>query len=202
MIRTSKAHAFSKTKAPISALLLLAILAVSVRVASIYFLHIPARYSIDASGYLTFDGAQPDDREYEGRAWNLVSGGNFWSLPNGDGNAPPGYPLVIAGLYAVFGRRLVIVLALNAVLGGLAAIGTYLLSRRLMEHRAALLAGLFGWPAVPASLVGAFREANDSAPRAQRLATAADPLARLRAQLGAPTAAERICRVLLHLFLL
>jgi 4-amino-4-deoxy-L-arabinose transferase-like glycosyltransferase len=139
------AHVSSATarRAQRAVLLLLFALGMGVRLTAVTYLNVEDRYTYDPAGYLEFEGLHGDDREYEGRAWNLVSGGNFWSLPNGDGNAPPGYAFLIALTYAIAGRDLSILFWLNAGLGGGTAVLTYLLGRRLAGHHVGSLAGVF-----------------------------------------------------------
>ena len=122
------------------------LIAVAARIATAQYLDVELRYAYDESGYLTFDGQRGDEREYEGRGWNLVSGRTFWALPNGDGNAPPGYALLIAIVYSVAGRDLSALLWVNALIGGATAVLTYVLGRRLLSENAGLLAA--AWIAI------------------------------------------------------
>jgi 4-amino-4-deoxy-L-arabinose transferase-like glycosyltransferase len=117
-------------------------LGAAMRVGAIQYQDVMSRYSYDSSGYLTFDGRKGDDREYEGRGWNLVSGGDFWALPSGDGNAPPGFPFLIALVYSVTGRHVGALLLLNVLAGGLTAVLTFFLARWLLGTGTAAAAGL------------------------------------------------------------
>ena len=100
------------------------------------------QYTYDATGYLLLHGGGGDEREYEGRGWNLVSGGNFWALPSGDGDAPPAYPFFIALIYSGLGRHPDLLLIANAIFGGVAAAATWLLGRRILDAWWAYVAAL------------------------------------------------------------
>ncbi len=119
------------------------LIGLGVRLAVASYLNAVDSYTFDQTGYLEFNEARGDDREYEGRGWNFVSGGNFWALPSGDGNGPPGYAILIGLVYAVAGRELSVLLWMNAALGGATAALTYVLGRKVADHRVGLLAGLF-----------------------------------------------------------
>jgi 4-amino-4-deoxy-L-arabinose transferase-like glycosyltransferase len=125
----------------IAAIVLLFAVGAGARLAAVHALGSASLYTIDASGYLLHNGGAGDEREYDGRAWNFVNGGSFWSV-NGDGNAPPGMCLWIAAVYSIFGRALYVVLLGNAVFGGLTAVATYALARRIVSSGAAVVAGL------------------------------------------------------------
>lgn len=123
-------------------LIVVLLLAAASRLVTLHALHIPERYTFDESGYLLFDGEKSDEREYEGRGWNLTQGKNFWALPSGDGNAPPGLPLWVWLVYSVLGRHPYALLLANGLFGALAAYGTFRLGRRVLPEPAAVGAAL------------------------------------------------------------
>ena len=121
-------------------LALIFLLGVVTRLLALEFFDVRDRYRYDSEGYLVVDGEHGDDREYEGRAWNLLNGRNFWALPNGDGSAPPGYPLLIAVLYSITGRNFLVPLWANAFFGGALSLAVFFLARRHLSIPYALLA--------------------------------------------------------------
>lgn len=85
-----------------------------------------------------------DDRDYIGLATHLHAGylTNAGSWFDAGLRRPPVYPLVIRGVYDVFGRHYAPVIALQIVVG-VATVGlVYWLAGLLLPHRAALLAAL------------------------------------------------------------
>ncbi len=58
------------------------------------------------------------------------------------GHYPVGYPALIGGAYALFGAFPVVAMALNAVIGSLAAVAVHRLALRAVAPRYALIAGL------------------------------------------------------------
>jgi 4-amino-4-deoxy-L-arabinose transferase-like glycosyltransferase len=116
------------------------LLAVGLRVLALQYFDVRDWYEYDSGGYLVINGEHGDDREYEGRAWNLLTGKNFWALPNGDGSAPPGYPFTIALLYSITGRNFLVPLVANAFFGGLVSLAVYWLARGILPVGTSLLA--------------------------------------------------------------
>jgi 4-amino-4-deoxy-L-arabinose transferase-like glycosyltransferase len=100
------------------------------------------RYHYDAEGLLLYGDERGDEREYEGRGWQFATGGDLWALPSGDGNGPPGYPLLVATVYRLFGRHLEILLGLNAVLGAVTVALSFSLAERFWGRAAGWLAAL------------------------------------------------------------
>jgi 4-amino-4-deoxy-L-arabinose transferase-like glycosyltransferase len=130
--------AFRDTKT--SALLALVfLLSFFTRFLALDYFDVRDRYQYDSTGYLDIDGEHGDEREYEGRAWNLIEGKDFWALPNGDGSAPPGYPFLVAMLYSATGRDFMVPLVANAVFGGVLSLAVYFLARQSLSHSQALL---------------------------------------------------------------
>ena len=85
-----------------------------------------------------------DDRDYIGLATHLHAGyltrSGFWF--DAGLRRPPVYPLVIRGVYAVFGRHYAPVIALQLLIG-IATVGlVYWLARLFLTTRAALAAAL------------------------------------------------------------
>jgi 4-amino-4-deoxy-L-arabinose transferase-like glycosyltransferase len=76
-----------------------------------------------------------DDRSYDAIAMRLVVKHQYvnnWY--------PPGYPLLLALVYALFGHSLIAARMIQAVLGAMTCVVTYFLARRLFGERAGLLA--------------------------------------------------------------
>ena len=121
-------------------LALIFLLGFVVRLLALDYFDVRDRYEYDSTGYLVVNGQHGDEREYEGRAWNLIEGKNFWALPNGDGSAPPGYPFLIAVLYSATGRDFLVPLVANAVFGGGLSLAVYFLARQSLSDGQALLA--------------------------------------------------------------
>ncbi len=131
-----------KAKSSVILVALLFGLGTGARLAAIHYFESMDKYGYDGGGYLLFGGEKgADDREYEGRGWNLVAGKNFFAV-EGDGNAPPGYPFLIAVIYSFLGRNLYLLLLVNALLGGATAVGTFYLAQQFVTVRPALLAGI------------------------------------------------------------
>jgi hypothetical protein len=127
----------TKTSALLALIFLLGFV---VRLLALDYFDVRDRYEYDSTGYLVVNGEHGDDREYEGRAWNLIEGKNFWAIPNGDGSAPPGYPFLIAILYSATGRDFLVPLVANAIFGGVLSLAVYFLARQSLSHSQALLA--------------------------------------------------------------
>ena len=81
-----------------------------------------------------------DAYRYHLAATALVDGQGYVHI-NGEPTAfwPPGYPLLLAALYAVFGESIVAAQALNVVLGTATVGIVYLLGRKLLGQRPALV---------------------------------------------------------------
>lgn len=72
---------------------------------------------------------------YDGIATTVVAEhhhGNTWY--------PPGYPLFLAVIYTLFGPKVIILRIIQAVVGALTCVVTYLLARRLFNEREGVLA--------------------------------------------------------------
>ena len=121
-------------------LALIFLLGFVVRLLALDYFDVRDRYEYDSTGYLVVNGEHGDEREYEGRAWNLIEGKNFWALPNGDGSAPPGYPFLIAMLYSATGRDFLVPLVANALFGGVLSLAVYFLARQSLSDGQALFA--------------------------------------------------------------
>lgn len=88
-----------------------------------------------------------DGTFYHRIAGRIAQGlGYTWLWPDGvvtyAGHYPVGYPALIGAAYAVFGAHPAVAMALNALLGSLAALAVYRLSERASTPRLALIAGL------------------------------------------------------------
>ena len=121
-------------------LALIFLLGFVVRLLALDYFDVRDMYEDHSTGYLVVNGEHADEREYEGRAWNLIEGKNFWALPNGDGSAPPGYPFFIAMLYSATGRDFLVPLVANALFGGVLSLAVYFLARQSLSDGQALLA--------------------------------------------------------------
>lgn len=118
---------------PKSAILLLLAIALIIRLA--WVLHLPSDKSVLWQ--------LPDQVEYYKIAQNLLigKGFHFWDERfDGDVHAfrMPGYPLFVAAC----GGKVVIVRVVQAVLDASTVLAAYLLARKWMGHRAAMLAGV------------------------------------------------------------
>ena len=140
-------------------LAVIVLVAIVARLAALAYFDVSHRFQYDSSGYLTIDSEHGDDREYEGRAWHLVSGKNFWALPDGDGSAPPGYPFFIGMLYSVTGRNFWVPLVANALLGGMLGIAVYYLAREeRVRWAGAFRRGRCGHRSIPHFLIDAHHD--------------------------------------------
>src|SRR5207237_3707416 len=84
---------------------------------------------------------------YSGAAWNLVSNGVYGpDAPSAW--FPPGYPFLLAGVYALAGHQEVAGKLANVVLGVGLTYGTYLLARLFVAERVAVVSALLIaiWP--------------------------------------------------------
>jgi 4-amino-4-deoxy-L-arabinose transferase-like glycosyltransferase len=79
----------------------------------------------------------PDGREFEAVARSLLEHGTYGLQTL----RPPGYPTLIAAVYAVFGENLVALRLVEAVLGALAAVLIGTIGARLFGRRAGLVSG-------------------------------------------------------------
>ena len=86
----------------------------------------------------TFDD---DAYRYDFTARALANGRGYIHL-TGDPTAfwPPGYPVLLATAYVLFGQNVIVAQLLNVTLGSATVWLVYLIGRRLFDHRAALLA--------------------------------------------------------------
>jgi hypothetical protein len=88
----------------------------------------------------------------DGHFYHVVAGriaaghGYTWLWPDGAvtyaAHYPVGYPAAVGALYAVFGGRAVVAMALNALLGALAALAAHRVAATVASRRGALVAGL------------------------------------------------------------
>lgn len=88
-----------------------------------------------------------DGTFYHRIAQRIAEGhGYTWLWPDGvvtyAGHYPVGYPALLGAGYALFGTHAAVAMALNAVVGSLAALAVFRLSLRSMSPRYALVAGL------------------------------------------------------------
>ena len=85
-----------------------------------------------------------DSSDYHGIALNLLAGNGFAIYDSSPTvYRSPGYPLFLAGVYALFGPDPEAALILQALLGGVAGWVVYLLGRRVLGERGAFVGGLF-----------------------------------------------------------
>jgi hypothetical protein len=110
-----------------------------------------------------------DGKYYQIVAWRIARGlGYTWLWPDGvvtyAAHYPVGYPAIVGGLYALFGPRPWLAMALNAALGSLAVAGVYRLASTVATRRGAIIAGcvaalhptlLFYTPALMTEIVSA-----------------------------------------------
>ena len=110
-----------------------------------------------------------DGKYYQIVAWRIACGlGYTWLWPDGvvtyAAHYPVGYPAILGGLYALFGPRPWLAMALNAALGSLAVVGVVRLALTVATRRGAMIAGsiaalhptlLFYTPALMTEIVSA-----------------------------------------------
>ena len=86
---------------------------------------------------------QPNFESYDGLGWNLAQGAGFIFAVDGIASPyyfrTPGYPLFLAGLYAMFGHWPPAVCAAQVVLHGLSVVLIFLLTRACLDRRVAAL---------------------------------------------------------------
>jgi 4-amino-4-deoxy-L-arabinose transferase-like glycosyltransferase len=91
---------------------------------------------VDVRGQFLFDASV-----YDLLARRLAAGkGYIGYLGEPVAFFPPGYPAILAALYAVFGQRLVVAWIANAVFGALTCLVVYAIAARLVDRRAGLVA--------------------------------------------------------------
>lgn len=79
-----------------------------------------------------------DDHEYDEIARDIVAGrpyGNVWF--------PPGYPVFLAAVYALFSPSQVAVRLIQSLIGAATCVVTYSVGKRLLDERAGLTAAIF-----------------------------------------------------------
>lgn len=110
--------------------------------AALFLLAVAARLAYTGL-FVGFDSPpEHDGISYHLLASNLVNGYGY-VLPEPTAFRPPGYPLLLAGLYALVGERLDLVRALQAGLGGILTLLTYATGVALFRSRSVgVLAGL------------------------------------------------------------
>jgi 4-amino-4-deoxy-L-arabinose transferase-like glycosyltransferase len=81
-----------------------------------------------------------DAAEYDAVGWSIANGDGF--MLNGAPYAvhPPGYPLFLGVLYAVFGHHEAVVKIVQACLGGLTCVLVWLIGERLFTRRTGMVA--------------------------------------------------------------
>jgi len=88
----------------------------------------------------------PDAPLYDKIAWRLVTEGRYAAEDHLGGmsraSRPVLFPLVLSGVYAIFGRRVLAPQMLQCLLGALTCGFTYLLGREMFSRRAGILAGV------------------------------------------------------------
>jgi 4-amino-4-deoxy-L-arabinose transferase-like glycosyltransferase len=83
----------------------------------------------------------PDGARYEAVALSLLHGHGFGSLSLNSGSVPT-QPLLIAGVYAVFGQSYLALRIVSAVIGACSCLVGYFLTRRLFGEPSARVAGV------------------------------------------------------------
>ena len=86
-----------------------------------------------------------DESRYDRLAVSILEGKGYVSQ-SGQPTAghPPGYTVFLSAIYFLFGRNLLIVRIIQAVMGALLCILIYYLGKEMLGERAGILAGLFG----------------------------------------------------------
>jgi 4-amino-4-deoxy-L-arabinose transferase-like glycosyltransferase len=89
------------------------------------------------------DGRFGDEVFYDHAAQALAEGKGYVGFFNQQtANWPPGYPLILAGVYKVVGHRVIAAKALNAVAGAATCLLVYVVGARVFSRRAGLIAAL------------------------------------------------------------
>jgi len=93
-------------------------------------------YTLLLPAFVHFD---PQEEYYDDLARNLVAGHGYVLEPGGPPNfhRPPGYPLLLAGLFAVFGERLPVVFACHLAFDVLTVLVVFRVAGRLFGGAAA-----------------------------------------------------------------
>jgi 4-amino-4-deoxy-L-arabinose transferase-like glycosyltransferase len=89
----------------------------------------------------------PDSVDYSAAATNLLATGGFGESYR----RSPTYPLFLAGIYALFGQKIVAVRLVEALMGACLAVMIASVASRIVGERAAALAGLL-WSIYPAGI--------------------------------------------------
>jgi 4-amino-4-deoxy-L-arabinose transferase-like glycosyltransferase len=89
----------------------------------------------------------PDSVDYSAAAANLLAAGELGETYK----RPPIYPLFLAGIYALFGQKIIAVRLVEALMGASLAVMTASLARRMVGERVAVLAGLL-WSIYPTAI--------------------------------------------------
>ncbi len=103
----------------------------------ILFLILAFAFCVRAAYFLTLEQEPvfPDSESYDRIAADLLEGRGYTST-----SRPPLYPVLLAGVYRVFGRDFFAVRLLQAAVDCLSAAAVFLLGRRVFSERAGLLA--------------------------------------------------------------
>jgi len=108
---------------------------------AIFFIGLIIRigYVLGLPGEIRFD-----EIDYDNLAWNIASGAgyvNTENIPDGYQAArPPGYPLLVSGIYKVFGHNIAAVRFVQAILSAVMILLIYLVAKESFDKKVAYLA--------------------------------------------------------------
>ena len=127
----ARAFAFA-SKPRVLALLMIILLAVSLRVAWIAYVNPDPQ-----------DGRLDDTAFYDHAGRALADGKgyvHFYGLPTAQW--PPAYPFLLAGIYKTVGHNIIVPKVVNALAGGLTCLLIYLIATRVFDRRVGLVAAV------------------------------------------------------------
>ncbi len=92
---------------------------------------------IDNGGLEVF----PDGKDYDALGWSLANGSGYEMNHVPYTYRPPGYPMFLAGVYAIFGHSYAVVKILQSAIDALTCVLIVMIGERLFTKRVGLIAG-------------------------------------------------------------
>ncbi len=83
----------------------------------------------------------PDGKEYDALGLSLAEGSGYAQNQSPDTYRPPGYPLFLAAVYALFGHSIAVVKILQSILDAATCVMILLIGERLFTRRVGVIAG-------------------------------------------------------------
>ncbi|MFZ5516782.1 MAG: ArnT family glycosyltransferase [Candidatus Zhuqueibacterota bacterium] len=113
----------------------------------IFFLALILRFSFLFLSYQNWNPALGDDEQYISYAKNMIDQGVFVpeisKLFRGSHIVGPGFPLIVATIFSIFGENYLIVFAVNAIISALTCVLIYFLGKELFNEKIAFFSSLW-----------------------------------------------------------